>query len=83
MKRCVQELVAQALEGWKLSMVEPSVYKAAEELQRLQNGMIIFKATMRRVLESESSNKTRREAARLLFTKKREGVYTKRLMKSC
>jgi hypothetical protein len=74
----VQELVAQALEGRKLSMVEASVYKAAEELQRLQKGMIIFKATMRRVLESESSGKTRRGgAAKLLFTTKREGVYKK------
>ena len=73
----VQELVAQALEGRKLSMVEASVYKAAEELQRLQKGVIIFKAMMRRVLESESSGKTRREAARLLFTKKRDGVYQK------
>lgn len=32
----VQELVAQALEGRKLSMVEASVYKSADELQRLQ-----------------------------------------------
>jgi hypothetical protein len=56
---------------------EASVYKAAEELQRLQKGMAIFKATMRRVFESESSGKTRREAARLLSTNKREGVYKK------
>jgi hypothetical protein len=69
----VQEMVSQALEGRKLSMVEASVYKAAEELQRLQKGMAIFKATMKRVLESESSNKIRREAARLLFSKKRGG----------
>jgi hypothetical protein len=73
----VQELVAQALEGRKLSMAEASVYKAAEELQRLQNGVLIFKTAMRRVLESESTAKTRRAAARLLFARKREGVYQK------
>jgi hypothetical protein len=70
-------LVSQALEGRKLPVVETGVYKAAEELQRLQKGMIIFKATMRRTLESDSTNKTRRAAARLLFTKKRDGVYQK------
>jgi hypothetical protein len=58
-------------------MVETSVYKAAEELQRFQKGMIIFKATMRRALESDSTNTTRRAAARLLFTMKRGGVYQK------
>jgi hypothetical protein len=73
----VQEMVAQALEGWKLSMVEASVYKAAEELQSLQNGMFIFKTTMRRVLESESTARTRRAASRLLWSKKRDGVYQK------
>jgi hypothetical protein len=73
----VQELVSQALEGRKLPMVETSVYKAAEELQGLQKGMIIFKATMKRILESDSNPKTRRAAARLLFTKKRDWVYQK------
>jgi hypothetical protein len=72
----VQELVSQALEGRKLPMVKTSVYKAAEELQRLQKGTVIFKATMKRILESDSTpDQIRRAAAGLLFTKKREGVY--------
>jgi hypothetical protein len=70
-------LVSQALEGRKLPVVETSVYKAAEELQRLQKEMIIFKATTRRIRESDSTNTTRRAAARVLFTKKRDGMYQK------
>jgi hypothetical protein len=74
----VQELVSQALEGEKLSMAEASVYKAAEELQRLQKRMVVTsKETMRRALESESDSKSRRAAGRLLFTQKRGGVYQK------
>jgi hypothetical protein len=73
----VQELVSQALEGRKLPMAETSVYKAAEELQGLQKGMTIFKAAMKRTLESDSTPEIRRAAARLLFTKKGEGVYQK------
>jgi hypothetical protein len=67
----VQELVSQALEGARLSMAEASVYKAAEELQRLQKGMVTFKETMRRTLESESDTKSRRAAGRLLFSRRR------------
>jgi hypothetical protein len=71
----VQELVSQALEGAKLSMVEASVYKAGEELQRLQKGVVTFKETMRRALESDSDTRSRRAAGRLLFTQKGDGVY--------
>jgi hypothetical protein len=69
----VQELVSQALEGAKLSMVEASVYKAAEELQGLQKGVATSKETMRRTLESESDTESRRAAAgRLLFSQKKD-----------
>ena len=53
------------------------MYKAADELQSLQNGMLIFKTALRRILESESTAKTRRAASRLLWSKKRDGVYQK------
>jgi hypothetical protein len=55
--------------------VETSVYKAAEELQRLQKGMVAFKETTRRALESDSDTRSRRAAGRLLFTQKRDGMY--------
>jgi hypothetical protein len=70
----VQELVSEALEGAKLSLVEASVFKAADELQRLQKGMVTFKETMRITLESESNSTSRREVGRLLYSRKKEEV---------
>jgi hypothetical protein len=73
----VQELVSQALGGAKLSLVEASVFKAADELQRHQKGMVAFKEAMGIALESESDSKSRRGGGRLLFSKKKEEINRK------
>jgi hypothetical protein len=79
----VQELVSEALEGAKLTLAETGVFKAADELQRLQKGMVAFKETMRRTLESESNSTSRREAGRLCCARKKRRRLTKRRIWSC
>jgi hypothetical protein len=73
----VQEMVAGALAGVKLSLVEIGVFQAADELQRLQKGMSTVKQAMRKIVESESSSQTRRATGKLLYSKKTEEVNEK------
>jgi hypothetical protein len=67
-------MVAEALAGVKLSLVEIGVFQAAGELQRLQKGMGTFKKAMTQIVESESTSQTRRATGKLLYSKKKEEV---------
>jgi hypothetical protein len=60
-------MVAEALAGVKLSLVEIGVFQAAGELQRLQKGMGTFKKAMTQIVESESTSQTRRATGKLLY----------------
>ena len=68
----MQEIVASALGGHKIPMVEQKLYKAAKEMADINKGLIAFKDDMAAVTGAKLSTNDRRSLARRFWNKNKE-----------